>query len=86
MSSVTITRRRDPLEGQRVQVLGQMRRHGQAELLVVLPDGSKRMIPQARIDAESTTGGEQAATLGGLDDLLAACAVVSALSEATLAW
>jgi hypothetical protein len=51
---VTISRRKDPLDGQRVQVLGRLRRHGQAELLVVLPDGSKRMIPRTWTDAEPT--------------------------------
>jgi hypothetical protein len=77
---VTIIRRKDPLSGQRVQVLGRLRRHGQAELLVVLPDGSKRMIPQTWTDAEPTQEGDATATLGGLGDLLAACALVSALS------
>jgi hypothetical protein len=77
---VTIVRRKDPLDGQRVRVLGRLRRHGQAELLVVLPDGSKRMIPQTWTDAEPTREGDAAATLGALGDLLAACALVSALS------
>lgn len=77
---VTISRRKDPLDGQRVQVLGRLRRHGQAELLVVLPDGSKRMIPQTWTDAEPIREGDAAATLGALGDLLAACALVSALS------
>jgi hypothetical protein len=77
---VTISRRKDPLDGQRVRVLGRLRRHGQAELLVVLPDGSKRMIPQTWTDAEPAPEGDAAATLGALGDLLAACALVSALS------
>lgn len=80
MTSVKITRRKDPLEGQRVRVLGRLRRHGRAELLVALPDGSKRMIPQTWTDAEPTREGDAAATLGALGDLLAACALVSALS------
>jgi hypothetical protein len=49
---VTITRRKDPLDGQRVRVLGRLRRHGQVELLVVLPDGSKRMIPRGWTDID----------------------------------
>jgi hypothetical protein len=79
-SQVTIIRRKDPLEGLRVRVLGRLRRHGAAELLVVLPDGSKRMIPQTWTDAEAAGAGEPAATLGSLADLLAACVVVSALA------
>jgi hypothetical protein len=78
---VTITRRKDPLDGQRVRVLGRLRRHGAAELLVVLPDGSKRMIPQSWTDAEPAGPGEPAATLGCITDLLAACVVVSALVD-----
>jgi hypothetical protein len=80
MSVVTITRRKDPLDGQRVRVLGRLRRHGEVEVLVVLPDGSKRMIPQAWTDAQPAGGCDEADTLGGLGDLLAACVLVSALS------
>lgn len=76
---VTVIRRRDPLEGQRLRVLGRLRRHGGMELLVILPDGSKRMIPRAWTDAEPTRQGDATATLGALSDLLAACALVSAL-------
>jgi Family of unknown function (DUF5372) len=50
VTSVVITRRRHPLEGQSLRVLGRMRRHGRLELLLVLPDGSKRLIPQAWTD------------------------------------
>jgi len=76
-----ITRRRDPLEGHSLQVLGRLRRHGGLELLVVLPDGSKRLIPAAWTDLEAGSDDvEAAATLGALGDLLAACALVSVLS------
>ena len=54
MNSVTITRRRDPLEGQRVAVLRRWRRHGGVDLLVVLPNGRKRLIPRAWTDADPT--------------------------------
>ena len=40
VTAVTLTRRRHPFEGRSLPVLGSMRRHGAAELLVVLPDGS----------------------------------------------
>ena len=43
--TVVITRPRHPLEGLELRVLGGMRRHGRLELLLVLPDGSKRLIP-----------------------------------------
>jgi hypothetical protein len=45
VTSVVITRRRHPLEGQSLRVLGRMRRHARLELLLVLPDGSKRALP-----------------------------------------
>jgi len=78
---VTVTRRRDPLDGQHLQVLGRLRRHGGLELLVVLPDGSKRLIPAGWTDLEAGSDrGEAAATLASLGDLLAACSLVSALS------
>lgn len=79
-TTVTIVRSKDPLDGQMVRVLGKLRRHGQAELLVVLPDGSKRMIPQTWTDTESAGEADTAATLGALGDLLAACVLVSALA------
>src|SRR2546423_7505031 len=79
MTIVTVTRRKDPLDGQRVRVLGRLRRHGVAELLVVVPDGSKRMIPQSWTDAQPA-GCDVTATLAGLGDLLAICVLVAALS------
>jgi len=80
---VRVTRHRDPLEGQVLRVLGRLRRHGGTELLVVLADGSKRMIPAAWTDA-APAGGQDgpgaAATLGAVSDLLAACVLVCGLS------
>jgi hypothetical protein len=57
---VRVTRYRDPLEGQTVRVLGQLRRPGAVKLLVVLPDGSERMIPPAWTDQEPAVGGDVA--------------------------
>ena len=74
---VVVTRRRHPLEGQSLRELGRMRRHGRLELLLVLPDGSKSLIPAAWTDldraADSTDTDADAvvATLGSLADLLA---------------
>src|SRR5262249_33044572 len=87
MTSVTITRRRDPLEGQRVGVLRRWRRkHGGRDLLVVLPNGRKRLIPQAWTDVDPTVGTEvdaegSVATLGTVEDLSAAIVLVSALGR-----
>jgi hypothetical protein len=88
MSTVTITRGRDPWEGEQVAVLRRWRRrHGRIDLLVVLPDGRKRLIPRAWTDAEPAGDAAQengpVATLGGIEDLLAAVVVVSALGKRT---
>jgi hypothetical protein len=83
---VVVTRERHPLAGRELRVLGGMRRHGRLELLLVLPDGSKSLIPAAWTDlseGQAAAGGgaaEEAATLGRLTDLLAACVLVSAFS------
>jgi hypothetical protein len=81
VTAVTLTRRRHPFEGRSLQVLGSMRRHGAAELLVVLPDGSRRLIPAAWTDLEQPAGGgdDAAATLGPVPDLLRLSVLVSGL-------
>jgi hypothetical protein len=81
----TVVRGRHPLQGRALRVLGRMRRHGRLELLLELPDGSKCLIPAAWTDlaVEDDGGGGQApvvATLGSLEDLLAASGLVCALS------
>ena len=48
--TVVITRPRHPLDGRELRVLGGMRRHGARELLVELPDGSKRLVPASWTD------------------------------------
>ncbi|HET9255087.1 MAG TPA: DUF5372 family protein [Pseudonocardiaceae bacterium] len=89
MITVVITRPRHPLEGRSLRVLGRMRRHGRLELLLVLPDGSKRWIPRAWTgQAEDNLAGDgatAAATLGSLMDLLGACALVGELAGRELA-
>ena len=47
-----ITRPRHPLQDKLLQVLGGMTRHGVMELLLVLPDGSKSLVPAAWTDAK----------------------------------
>ena len=51
-----ITRVRHPLQGRSLRVLGGMRRHGVVELLLVLPDGSKSLVPAAWTDAQPSSG------------------------------
>lgn len=84
VSTVRLTRPRHPFEGQPLPVLGRMRRHGEVELLVVLPDGSKRLVPAAWTDLERPPGGADAgdgpATLGSVPDLLGLSVLVSGLS------
>lgn len=43
----TVTRRHHPLDGQVLAVVGRMCRHGRDELLLVLADGSKSLVPVA---------------------------------------
>jgi hypothetical protein len=62
--------------------MGAMRRHGVVELLLVLPDGSKSLVPAAWTDAKPSgaDGAGEVATLGSLTDLLHACELVTGLS------
>lgn len=84
--TVVITRRRHPLGGRELRVLGGMHRHGRLELLLVLPDGSKRLIPaewtSQHTDGDSAArdGRSSAGTVGSVADLLAASVLVSAFS------
>jgi hypothetical protein len=81
--TVRLTRPGHPFDGRILPVLGSMRRHGAVELLVVLPDGSKRLIPAAWTDLESAPGGDRGgdpAALGSVPDLLVLSVLVSGLS------
>lgn len=83
---MVVTRRRHPLEGQTLAVLGRMRRHGTVELLVVLADGSKTLLPGSWTDmgisdgAGHVAGEPSTVTLGSLGDLLAASELLAALA------
>ena len=81
-TAVTLTRPRHPFEGRSLRVLGSMRRHGVAELLVVLPDGSKRLIPAAWTDLEqpAAPGATARRPWGSVPDLLGLSVLVSGLS------
>ncbi len=58
-----------------------MRRHGQLELILVLPDGSKSLIPAAWTDLAATAAlaVEATKTLASVRQLLRARALVDAL-------
>jgi hypothetical protein len=52
VTSVVITRRRHPLEGQALRVLGRMHRHSRLALSLVLPDGGKSLVLAAWTNLE----------------------------------
>ena len=70
--SVTITRRRHALEGRTFRLLGALHRHGHEELLIVLEDGTKSLVPASWTDHVGAAATSAAATIGTLADLLAA--------------
>lgn len=83
MKRVLVLRPRHPLQGQRLVMLGQMRRHGRVELLLVLPDGSKRLIPAEWTDQATNPVEPGPATLGSRADLLAGVGLVAELLTRT---
>ena len=84
---VTIVRTRHPFEGKSLAVLGSLHRHGQWNLLLILPDGSKSLIPADWTDvtptlpSPRTVSSNQAISLGSLEDLFHARAIVDALLD-----
>src|SRR5262249_11543357 len=80
-AAVTVVRARHPLEGQALPLLGWMRRHGKLDLVLVLPDGSRTLIPAAWTDLDPSTPREAAtlATLGSIADLLHAGRVLAGI-------
>jgi hypothetical protein len=89
VNEVTVTRARHPLAGQRLQVIGAMRKLGRDELLVVLSDGSKTLMPAAWTDRDIATAdqgqalGQATPVLAAPADLLHACELVSSLRVRT---
>ena len=77
-SSVTVTRDRHPLQGCVLRVLGRMHRHGAVELLVVLPDGSKTLLPAVFTDAVAARRRGRR-TVGSIEDLEQLAVVVESL-------
>ena len=82
---VTIVRARHPFEGKSLAVLNAVHRRGRLYLLLILPDGSKSLIPADWTDIAPTVqplgaiAAEQTATFGSLEALLHASSVVDAL-------
>ncbi|MCA1697379.1 MAG: Y4bD/Y4pK family protein, partial [Actinobacteria bacterium] len=69
---VRIVRARHPLEGRSLELIGWMRRRGRLELILVVPDGGRSLIPAAWTDLSPPAEQPQAGTLASLDDLIAA--------------
>jgi len=82
---VTIVRQHHPFEGKSLAVLQATHRHGRLYLLLILPDGSKSLIPADWTDVAPTEQppgsacSRQIPSLGSLEDLFHARAVVDAL-------
>ena len=75
---MTVTRDRHPLQGCELRVLDRMHRHGAVELLVVLPDGSKTLLPAVFTDAVAAAD-VVAETVGSIEDLEHLAVVVESL-------
>ena len=80
-ATVRVVRARHAWEGRPLELIGWMRRHGRLELIVVLPDGSRLLLPAAWTDLKPSSEPPAAGTLGSLDDLLAARRVLEPLLE-----
>jgi len=84
---VTIVRARHPFEGKSLAVLRAMHRHGRLYLLLILPDGSKSLIPADWTDValsaqpRGSISAEKTAAFGSLENLLHARVVVDALLD-----
>src|SRR5262249_50365286 len=79
--SVIITRKRHPFEGQSLSVIHSIRQRGVRLVLVILPNGTRSLIPAAWTDwnTEPTVSGPTSHTLGRLDDLLHLRRIINAL-------
>jgi hypothetical protein len=79
---VTIIRPAHPFEGKSLAVLGHTHRNDQLHLLLILPDGSKSLIPAEWTDlspAPNLSVHNHSATLASLDQLIRMRTVVDAL-------
>jgi len=87
---VTIIRERHAFEGQTLAVISSIKRRGVLLVLVILPNGSRSLIPAAWTDwsVPHTRGASSGAddiiparALGKLGDLLALCKIIDALQR-----
>src|ERR1700730_12662877 len=87
-SFVTILRERHPFEGRSLQVMGAIKRRGVLLLLVVLPDGSRSLIPASWTNWEAAGAAHElsasrcrprAPCLASLADLLHPRVIIDAL-------
>jgi len=80
---VFVRREHHPLLGKQLLVYGWMRRHGRLDLILVLPDGSKSLVPASWTDLDPQIAGrpepEPSGGLASVSQLLRARAVVDAL-------
>ena len=76
---MTVVRDRHPFQNRVLRVLGRMLRHGSVEFLVVLPDGSKTLIPAVFTDAVAAPTSRAAVTVGAVEDLVQLALVVESL-------
>jgi hypothetical protein len=60
-----------------------MHRHGLVEFLVVLPDGSKTLLPAVFTDAVAASTPRPAVTVGSVEDLVQLASVVESLLAPT---
>ena len=81
--SVVITRKQHPFEGQSLSVIHSIRRRGVRLVLVILPNGTRSLIPAAWTDwitePASTPTSHISYDLGRLDDLLHLRRIINAL-------
>jgi hypothetical protein len=74
------------LEGRSLELIGWMRRRRRLELIVVLADGSRLLVPAAWTDLEESVSAPTAAgTLGSVEDLLAMRRVLDGLLRSSSA-
>jgi len=82
---VTIVRARHPFEGQSLNLLATLHRKGRRLLLLILPDGSKSLIPadwtNLASPAPPLSAASPATTLASFEDLLHARTVIDALLD-----
>ena len=76
-----MVRARHPLEGRCLELLGFSHRRGVLHLLLVLPDGSRSLIPAAWTDLEAAGAEADDGVLASLEDLLGVRRVLEPLLE-----